>query len=261
MSFTRSKPAVAPDPQLEGFGLPPPSDLPDLVREALARNLLRLEFQPVTAAGAPSEVSFHEGFIRILDAGGRLIPAARFMSAMEQSPLGRELDCAALRLGLLALQAHPGLQLSVNASARSIGNAAWRNLLGDGLEPVARRLLIEFKEASTVLLPERVARFVAEMRPRGLRFVLDDFGAGPLSLRQLRDCGFDGVKVDAVFVRRIEARPENQALVGALVTVAHRFGMFAAAKGVESGAEAAELRALGIDYLQGFHFGRPRFAP
>jgi EAL domain-containing protein (putative c-di-GMP-specific phosphodiesterase class I) len=261
MSFTRSRPAVAPDLQGEGPGSVPPPDLPDLVREALARERLRLEFQPVVAAAAPSEVGFHEGFIRILDGQGRLIPAARFMSAMEQSPLGRELDCAALRMGLLALQSHPGLRLSINASARSIGNADWRNLLVERLDGVARRLLIEFKEASTVLLPDRVARFVAEMRPTGLRFVLDDFGAGPLSLRQLRDLRFDGVKIDGEFVRRIDARPESQALVGALASVAHRFGMFAAAKGVETAAEASELRALGLDHLQGFHFGRPRFAP
>lgn len=97
-----------------------------------------------------------------------------------------------------------------------------------------------------------------ELRPRGLGFVLHDFGSGPLSLRQLRDLRFDGVKIDGAFVRGINASPANQTLVGALVTVAHRFGMYAVAKGVETEAEAAHLRDLGVDGLQGYLLQRPR---
>jgi EAL domain-containing protein (putative c-di-GMP-specific phosphodiesterase class I) len=92
-------------------------------------------------------------------------------------------------------------------------------------------------------------------------FVLDDHGIGPLSLRQLRDFGFDGVKIDRSFVRDIDGSADDQALVGALVTVAHRFGMFAIAKGVETEAQAAQLRALGVDGLQGFLYGRPGPVP
>jgi EAL domain-containing protein (putative c-di-GMP-specific phosphodiesterase class I) len=106
-------------------------------------------------------------------------------------------------------------------------------------------------------LADRVARFMAELRPKGLRVVLDDFGIGPLSLRQLRDFRFDGVKIDRSFVKDIDRSPENQALVGALVSVAHRFGMTAVAKGVETRGEAACLRGLGTDGQQGYLFGRP----
>ena len=66
-----------------------------------------------------------------------------------------------------------------------------------------------------------------------------------------------GVKIDRAFVKDIDRSAENQALVGALVSVAHRFGMTATAKGVETQAEAACLRTLGADGLQGFLFGRP----
>jgi len=64
-------------------------------------------------------------------------------------------------------------------------------------------------------------------------------------------------QVDRSFVKDIDRSPENQALVGALVSVAHRFGMTAVAKGVETQGEGARLRALGVDGLQGFLFGRP----
>jgi EAL domain-containing protein (putative c-di-GMP-specific phosphodiesterase class I) len=220
-----------------------------------------MEFQRVTRVGTPSLAAFHEGFIRILDGTGQAIPASRFMAAVEESTLGHDLDCAALRLGLQALRAHPDLRLAVNVSARSLGNGTWRATLEQGVRELGPRLTLELGEGSTTLLADRVARFMRELRPRGLRFVLDDFGLGPLSLRQLRDFRFDGVKIDRSLVRGIEGSPDNRALVGALVSVAHRFGMFAIAKGVETEGEAAQLRALGVDGLQGFLFGRPGPAP
>lgn len=197
MFHTRLRKAAPPPP----VGPPSPSsarpgDLSRLVREALGHQRVRMEFQPVVMWGEPSRAALHEGFVRILDEGGLVIPASRFMGAVEESTLGRDLDCAALRLGLQALRAHPSLRLAINASARSLGNATWRATLEEGVRELGPRLTLEVGEGSATLLADRVARFMAELRPRGLSFVLDDFGIGPLSLRQLRDFRFDGVKID-----------------------------------------------------------------
>jgi EAL domain-containing protein (putative c-di-GMP-specific phosphodiesterase class I) len=182
------------------------------------------------------------------------------MSAMEQLPWAAS-STARRSAWASGAAGASGRELSINASGAVDRQRGLARPSRAGLDVVARRLFIEFKEASTVLLPERVARFIAEMRPRGLRFVLDDFGAGPLSLRQLRDCGFDGSRSMRSSSAAYEVRPEIQALVGALVSVAHRFGMFARGQGRGNRREATELRELGMDHLQGFHFGRPRFAP
>lgn len=238
-----------------------PGDLSRLVREALEHGRIRMEFQPVVMLGAPSRAALHEGFVRILDGEGRTIPASRFMGAVEEGVLGRDLDCAALTLGLQALRNHPELSLAINASARSLGNGAWRSMLEEGVRDLGPRLTLEVGEGSVALLADRMTRFMGELRPSGLSFVLDDFGIGPLSLRQLRDFGFDGVKIDRSFVKGIAASPDNQALVGALVSVAHRFGMLAVAKGVEDEGDAAQLRALGVDGLQGYLYGRPSATP
>lgn len=183
--------------------LPPPSagatrpgDLSRLVREALEGHRVQMEFQPIAMAGATGPATLFEGFVRILDGGGQVIPATRFMGAVEESTIGRDLDCAALRLGLTALRAHPWLRLAVNASARSLENATWRATLESAMGELGARLTLEVGEGSATLLADRVTRFMAELRPKGLRVVLDDFGIGPLSLRQLRDFCFDGVKID-----------------------------------------------------------------
>jgi len=111
-----------------------------------------------------------------------------------------------------------------------------------------------------MLLHEVVIRFMEEMQPCGMAFGLDHFGAGMTAFRHLKDFYFDLVKIDRCFVRNINSDPDNQVLTEALITVAHQFEMFAVAEGVESAAEAAFLQSLGIDCLQGFHIGVPKFS-
>jgi EAL domain-containing protein (putative c-di-GMP-specific phosphodiesterase class I) len=238
------------------------ADMPALVREALAQDRARLAFQPVVTADG--RVAFHEGLIRLLDDQGRVLPAGMFISTVEDGSLGRDIDAASLRLGLDWLERQPALRLAINMSARSIGDGSWRRLLETGLARapgLAERLILEIGEGSAMLLPEVVIRFMAELQPRGVSFALDDFGAGLISFRHLKDFFFDLVKVDSLFVRDLETSPDNQVLVEALVTVAHQFEMFVVAEGVETEAEARELRRLGADCLQGYLFGRPRPAP
>jgi EAL domain-containing protein (putative c-di-GMP-specific phosphodiesterase class I) len=233
-------------------------DLPGMVRTALAQDRAQLAFQPIVTA-ATGQVAFHEGFIRLTDQAGRVLSAGAFMESVEETSIGRDIDCASLRLGLATLRRHPSLRLAINMSARSVGDTAWRRVLEAGLAPgVGERLILEISEASAMLLPEVVIRFMEEMQPRGVCFALDDFGAGLISFRHLKDFFFDLVKVDRCFVAGIDQSPDNQVLAEALVTVAHQFEMFAVAEGVETEAEAQHLRSLGIDCLQGYLYGRPQ---
>ena len=68
------------------------------------------------------------------------------------------------------------------------------------------------------------------------------------------------MKIDKSFVKGVAQHPDNQVLVEALITVAHKFEMFAVVEGVEAAADAAFLHDIGADCLQGFHIGPPRFA-
>lgn len=236
-------------------------DIPSMVADALTRNRAQLAFQPVMTAKDGRRIAFYEGFIRLLDEAGRPIRAGSFMASVEDTGIGRDIDTAALRLGLDMLRRNPGLRLAINMSARSIGDARWRRMLESGLKGdngVGARLILEISEGSAMLLPEVVMRFMAEMQPRGVSFALDDFGAGLTAFRHLKDFLFDLVKIDALFVQGIDQNPDNQVLAEALITVAHQFEMFAVAEGVESAAEAELLTRIGVDCLQGYHFGRPR---
>jgi EAL domain-containing protein (putative c-di-GMP-specific phosphodiesterase class I) len=235
-------------------------DVPTMVRSALAAGRAQLAFQPVMRPGGGTTPAFYEGLIRILDDGGRILPARQFMPDVEETDLGRDIDCASLKLGLEKLHANPGLRLAINMSARSIADGRWREILKQGLggDDLGNRLILEISEQSAMMLPEVVIRFMAEIQPRGVAFALDDFGAGLTAFRYLKDFFFDLAKLDKHFVRDIDTSPDNQVLSEALITVAHQFEMFVVAEGVETTQEAAVLTDLGVDCLQGYLYGVPK---
>jgi EAL domain-containing protein (putative c-di-GMP-specific phosphodiesterase class I) len=238
------------------------ADVMALVRDALGAGRASLAFHPIVTTDAVPHIAFHEGLIRLKDEAGRIIPAAHFMPLVEDTAIGRQIDCISLALALRHLGQNPGLRLSINLSARSVGDGAWRRILDDGLRDQARlgeRLIFEVSETSAMMLPDIMIRFMSEMQPKGVAFALDGFGAGMTAFRYLKDFLFDMVKIDKSFVRGIDRDPDNQVLTEALVTVAHQFEMFAIADGVETEEEAAFLRSIGLDCLQGYLFGVPRF--
>ncbi|MGL6211771.1 MAG: EAL domain-containing protein [Paracoccaceae bacterium] len=235
-----------------------------MVREAIDLRRLQLAWQPVVLSRDPSRVAFHEGLIRVLDQGGRIIPAKDFIDAVEQHEIGREIDCAALEMGLAALASHPALRISINMSARSIGYPRWSRILKRGLgqgPTIGERLILEITESSAMLVPELVIAFMEDQQKQGVAFALDDFGSGYTAIRYFKDFFFDILKIDSQFIRNIHRDPDNAALTAALVSIGKHFEMFTVAEAVETTEEAEHLRALGVDCLQGYLFGAPTMRP
>lgn len=237
-------------------------DAPRMVRQALEDGRTQIALLPVVSAADSGAVLHYECLVRLTDETGRVIPAAAFITDIEETDLGRALDRETLRLALAQLREMPDLNLSVNVSARSLADGAWRRVLqrdialNGGFDD---RLTLEVSETSAIQLHEVVVSFMEEMQPSGLCFALDRFGAGLTAFRHLKDFLFDLAKIDKSYVRGIEADADSQVVVGALIAVARQFDMAVIADGVETEAEAQVLRDLGVDYLQGFLFGLPRF--
>ncbi len=238
------------------------SDVLSLVGDALLTGRARLAVQPVVLASETSKPAFYEGLIRLMDERNRIIPAAHFMPVVEEMDLGRQIDVATLQLAFRLLNLNPTLRLSVNVSARSLADSRWRRALSVGLQmkgSPGERLIFEITEKSAMFLHEVLMQFMEEMQPKGIGFSLDGFGSGMTSFRHLNEFLFDIVKIDKSYAKNVAASADNQVLCEALITLGQQFGMLAVADGVESAEDAAFLSSAGADFLQGYHFGVPRF--
>jgi predicted signal transduction protein with EAL and GGDEF domain len=171
------------------------------------------------------------------------------MPAVEAHELGRQIDCAALAMGLDALARYPDIRVAVNMSARSIGYPQWMAILRRGLRDrpgLGERLVLEITESSAMLVPEIVIAFMDELQRDGIAFALDDFGAGFTAIRYFRDFFFDILKIDGQFVRGIDRDVDNQVVTAALLSIGRQFDMVCVAESVETAAEAETQKFLSL---------------
>jgi EAL domain-containing protein (putative c-di-GMP-specific phosphodiesterase class I) len=235
-----------------------------MVASALKDRRMRLAFQPVVYAADPSVIGFFEGFIRLLNLRDQVIPARDFMAAVEQRELGRQIDCAALQMGLMALQRNPQIRVSVNMSARSVGYRPWLDILRRALRETPRlgqNLILEINEASALQVPDVLKPFMADMRSHGIFFALDDFGADMTSLSLLRDMHFEIAKLDGALVKDVHLSPDKQAVARAAIAIARELEMYLVAEAVETEGEANWLCDAGVGCMQGYLFGPPTVTP
>jgi EAL domain-containing protein (putative c-di-GMP-specific phosphodiesterase class I) len=235
-----------------------------MVASALKDRRMRLAFQPVVYAADPTLIGFFEGFIRLLNLRDQVIPARDFMAAVEQRQLGRDIDCAALQLGLMAMQRNPQIRVSINMSARSVGYRPWMDLLSRALQDSPRlgsSLILEINEESALQVPDVLKPFMSEMREKGIVFALDDFGAGTTSLRLLEELDFEIAKIDGALVKNVDRSKATKSATRAAIAMAQELGMYVVAEAVETEGEANWLRDAGVGCLQGYLFGAPTVTP
>jgi EAL domain-containing protein (putative c-di-GMP-specific phosphodiesterase class I) len=235
-----------------------------MVASALQDRRMRLAFQPVVYASDTAVIGFFEGFIRLLNLRDQVIPARDFMSAVEQRQLGRDIDCAALQMGLMAMQRNPQIRVSINMSARSVGYQPWNDILRQALHErpqIGQNLILEINESSALQVPDVLKPFMSKMRGHGVVFALDDFGAEMTSLRVLQEMGFEIAKIDGTLVKNVDRSPDGQMVARAAIGIAEELGMYVVAEAVETEGEANWLRDAGVGCMQGYLFGAPSVTP
>jgi EAL domain-containing protein (putative c-di-GMP-specific phosphodiesterase class I) len=121
----------------------------------------------------------------------------------------------------------------------------------------ADRLKLEITESNIMVNAESALVMLKRLKALGVQISIDDFGTGYSSLSYLQRFPVDTLKVDRSFVGRLGLDPENHEIVRAIVALAHSLGLDVVAEGVEESSQAALLRSLGCECVQGFYFSRP----
>jgi diguanylate cyclase (GGDEF)-like protein/PAS domain S-box-containing protein len=219
--------------------------------------LYEQEIRPL-AGGEPRR----EIFIRMLDEEGHLVPPVAFIPAAERYHLVPQIDRWVIANALEALhEDHSSQTVTLNLSGQSITQESFLDFVVERLEASgvdSRRVCFEITETAAIANLTRALAFINALRVRGCRFVLDDFGSGMSSFAYLKNLPVDFVKIDGEFVRDLVADPIHAALVGSINQIGHVMGLRTIAEAVEDEPALAALRALGVDYVQGYHVHRPQ---
>lgn len=191
-----------------------------------------------------------------------MIAPAEFIPIAEETGLIVPIGEWALRKACMGAAGWPAeVKVAVNLSPAQIKSQNLTllvaSILGEpGLSP--QRLEFEITESVLMRSNESNLGVLHLLREMGVRFAMDDFGAGYSSLSYLRSFPFDKIKIDRSFISDLSGRADSRKIVQAIVTLARGLGMTATAEGVETEEQLEALRAVGCDEIQGYLFIEPR---
>jgi diguanylate cyclase (GGDEF)-like protein len=152
------------------------------------------------------------------------------------------------------------IPVAVNVSTRSLLDPAFCERVAAHIEHAGipgELLCIEITEHTVMTDPATTIEALHRVRGLGVKVSIDDYGTGYSSMTYLKLLPVDELKIDRSFVFDMAADPSSRALVASTVELGHNLGLTVVAEGVEDAAAVAELRALGCDTAQGYHFAPP----
>jgi diguanylate cyclase (GGDEF)-like protein len=230
---------------------------PGGAREALERLIggegLAMAVQPIVAVSRGTAHAY-EALARF-QTGGSPNPLHWFALADEFGVRDR-LELACLRTALSLLGARPpGTSLSVNLSGPLLLDPRAIGLLES--TPGLDGLILELTENSLLEDTPGMHAQISRLLALGVRFAVDDMGAGYSGLRQITTVRPSYLKLDRSLISGIDGDSDRGALVSAMLGYARQTGGHLVAEGVETAAELETLVALGVELVQGFYLGRP----
>lgn len=220
--------------------------------DVLERRAVTMVFQPVVEL-ARGRVVAVEALARF-DGPPHLPPDTWFADA-HAGGLGTELELLAIEQALAVLDQLPSnFLVGVNASPTTIASPSLHHLLSavDG-----SRVVVEITEHMAVDDYAHLHRRLTALRELGVRLSIDDTGSGYASFRHILSLSPEFIKLDLALTRGIDTDPARRALAAALVGFVSESGAQLVAEGIETEAELATVRELGIPFAQGYHLGRP----
>ncbi|WP_439358280.1 bifunctional diguanylate cyclase/phosphodiesterase [Bradyrhizobium sp. DASA03007] len=231
------------------------------LRDAIAQCQLEVHYQPFVDALSGARRGF-EALVRWRHPTRGLIPPDQFISLAEETGLIVPLGEFVLRRACAdAANWPPDLMVAVNLSPIQFKEAELFEMISaaladSGLPP--QRLEIEITESVLLERGTENHAFMERLKHLGIELALDDFGTGYSSLSYLTAFPFDKIKIDKSFIRNLTHQPRSSAIISSIVTLARGLDMSVTAEGVETREEFERLKALGINFAQGYLFGRPQ---
>ncbi|CAM2069269.1 EAL domain-containing protein [Sulfidibacter corallicola] len=225
--------------------------------------LYRQDIVPLNAGDTPH----CEILVRLIE-GEHVYTPGQFLPAAELFGLMTDIDLKVLHLALPLIREElsrgegpPAMVYSINLSGTSLSDnavlEAIPNLVREHDLPFGS-LCFEITETAAISNLSRVLGLIRECRELGCFFALDDFGSGLSSFAYLKSLPVDYLKIDGMFVKNLCEDRGNLSFVQAMNQVSHALGLKTVAEFVEDRATLERLRDIGVDFAQGYYFGKPR---
>ncbi|MCP4472404.1 MAG: EAL domain-containing protein [Gammaproteobacteria bacterium] len=234
------------------------------IDDALSDERFMLLYQPIVALRPDSTRprARVEVLLRMLDENNNVVTPGAFLPAASRFGLMTQIDRwvinRVLRFYSHIFMQNPDLVVNLNLSAASIADESLADFILPLFESTVAKpeqLCFEISEVSFNHNFVNATRLTKRLQAVGCGFALDNFGSGLASFAALKDLGIDFVKIDSHLIRNLCSDQVDLAMVEAIHAMAQLLGIRTVAENVDNKAVIAKLKAIGIDYAQGYHLG------
>ncbi len=233
-----------------------------LAQSRIAGQEFKVAYQPIVRLETGTRHHF-EALIRLPDKEIASNPF-EFIRFAEQTGLHCDLDMAILRTVIRKIQSVPSdqqcLPVAVNISGKSFSTSGFLEMIHQELTNAgenSRYLMFEITETEPLDDLAAANARIQSIRKAGCQVCIDDFGAGEATMEYLRALDVDCAKIDGSYVRGDRADRKGQAFIGSMAALCNRLGIESVAEQVENDVTADMLRHMGVQYGQGYLWGKP----
>ena len=229
-----------------------------MVKKAIERKKIISYFQPIIDNKTQTIVKY-ESLVRLIDENDKVLAPFFFLDVSKRGKYYTQITSMVLDNAFKAL-ALTDKDISINLSALDIEKENIKEKLFSLLtkyEGSANRIVIELLEDEAFKDFEVIKSFISKVKSMGVKIAIDDFGSGYSNFERLLDYQPDILKIDATLVKNIATSSFSYSTVKTMVIFAKEQNMEVIAEYVENEEIYKILCSLGVDYSQGYYFGKP----
>jgi PAS domain S-box-containing protein len=234
-------------------------DTLSMVKKAIENLKIVSYFQPIIN-NRTKEIEKYESLVRLIDESGKIVSPFHFLDVAKKGKYYTQITNIVLDNSFNALK-YTNTDISINLSIIDIEQKLTREKLFNLLETYKKsssRVIIELLEDESIKNIVTVKSFIEEVKKYGVRIAIDDFGAGYSNFERLLNYQPDILKIDGSLVRDIETNSYSLAVVKTIISFAKEWNLKTVAEFVENESIYNILNKIGVDYSQGYYFGKPQ---
>ncbi|MBE0613683.1 MAG: EAL domain-containing protein [Burkholderiales bacterium] len=246
--------------ELSGWGNPR-----ERILQAIRNDGFDLYAQDIVPLGADAPFEkMHELLIRMHDEEQNMVPPGTFLPIAERFNMMPDIDRLVVRKAIAARAAASetsSMVLCINLARSTIEDETFPGFVADALKQSripAQTLCFEIADGDAIAGLADAVRLANKLKPLGCQFTLDGFGRGGIGFEHVKALPLNFLKIDGSIILQIQRIPEALAKVRAIQRVSKVIGVRTIAEMVESDEILEKLRAVGVDYAQGFGIATPR---
>jgi len=238
------------------------------LNHALQNDRFRMLVQPIVSISQQQNIAPPQHFeflLRLLDDDDNEVTPYLFIQAAERYELMDQIDRWVIENAMQIISNLPvdiakNCTFSINLSGQSVADAGLHLFIKRKMKEfdiTAEQLWFELTETAAIKQFSVAKEFMENMRKMGSKVALDDFGSGLSSFGYLKNLPIDVLKIDGQFVKDLATNEIDQEMVRSIDNIGKAMGIATVAEFVESAEIMNVLRAIGVDYAQGYYIGKP----